>query len=89
MHCIDLKICSHMLSVRQGFGCVLAEYKRPALRERRETAKRFKAPNRPREARRAAAMEPGHTRTPADNGTEMKPVTRKKLIVNNKAEKAP
>ena len=48
MHCIDLKICSHMLSVRQGFGCVLAEYKRPALRERRETAKRFKAPNRPR-----------------------------------------
>ena len=34
-------------------------------------------------------MEPGHTRTPADNGTEMKPVTRKKLIVNNKAEKAP
>ena len=67
------------LDSSQGFGCVLAEYKRPAPKEWRKTAKRFKAPNRLREARRAAAMEPGQTRTPAANGTEQnKPIFRLK-----------
>jgi hypothetical protein len=63
----SLDICGFhcMLDIRQGFGCILAEYKRPAPKEWRETAKRFKAPNRLREARRAADMEPGYARIPA------------------------
>ena len=59
------KYCFCTREIRQGSGCVLAEYQRPAPRKWRETAKRFKVPDRLRVARRAAAMEPGHTRIPA------------------------
>ena len=58
----------HTHGPRRGFGYVLAERKRRTPKEWRETCAAFWAPDRLRAARRAAAVEPGHTRTPADNG---------------------
>ena len=58
---LDLRLCV-------GYG--FAEHKSRAPRERRKTAKRFKACNRPRAARRAADVEQSHTRQRAETGAK-------------------
>ena len=77
------------LAAAGGGGC-LAERKRRTPKERRETAKRFKVPDRLREARRAAAVERGNPPPSAAIGAAYYPLMRDRIfsVWNQRAENA-